>query len=260
MPIANVNGIKLFYDTYGNGEPVVFIHGVAITSRVWDYQKDFISRYYRMIVLDLRGSGRSDKTPAITHTAELLADDLKGLVDYLGYEKVNIVGLSIGAAVAMKFAIKYPHMVSRLILTGAFTDLDGILNFVRKHFAYLVGRMLMTRLFGGLAVKIMLPSASKDELLYYHKNIIKVDKEEIIKYDQILGSYSITPALGRIQAATLLMYGQYEWMLHKYGRLIKGLVKNSQMIIVPGVGHGWNGEKSELFSQYVLKFIKEGTI
>lgn len=260
MPYANVNGVKLYYNIYGNGEPVILIHGVAITSRVWDYQKEELSKNFKMIVYDLRGSGKSQKTPEVIHTAGLLGEDLKGLVAHLGLDRVNIVGLSMGAAVAMKFAIENPEKVSKLILSGAFADLVGPLNFIRKYFGGLIGKALMTRFFGGLATKLMLPSSSREELLYYHKNIISIDEDEVRKYRQILGSYSITPALGRIASPTLIMYGEHEPLLHKYGKIIKDNIKDSKMIVVPGVGHGWNGEEPGLFSNIVTEFIRKGSI
>lgn len=259
MPFARVNGIKLYYNAYGRGEPVVFIHGVGITSRVWDFQKEGLSKDFRMIVYDLRGSGRSSKTVDQFHTAELLAEDLKGLLDYLKVKKVHLVGLSMGAAVAMKFAIEYPHRVKTLILSGAFSDLTGLLNFTKRYLSGIVGKLLMTRFFGELATKMMLPSAPKHELLYYHKNIISVDRDEIKKYRQVLSSYSITSALNKITAPTLIMYGEHEPVMHKYGRLISKKIRNSKMVIVSKVGHGWNGEDPELFNAMVAGFIRKHT-
>jgi 3-oxoadipate enol-lactonase len=256
MPYADVNGIKLYYEIFGEGEPIVFIHGVAITSRVWEFQKEFVSQTHQMIVYDLRGSGKSEKTPQLRHTAELLAEDLRGLLDYLGIEKTHIVGLSMGAAVAMKFAISYSQRVDRLVLSGAFEDLGGILNFIRKYFGYVVGKLLMFRFFGELATRIMLPSAAWEDLLYYHRSIIRIDWDEVRKYNQILASYSITGALGKIMAPTLILYGQYEAVLHKYGYRICENIANARMRIIPGVGHGWNGEQPELFSRMVTSFVK----
>lgn len=258
MPYADANGVKLHYEIFGEGEPIVFIHGVAITSRVWEYQKAYVSQTHKMIVYDLRGSGKSEKTPWLRHTAELLAEDLKGLLDFLGIERTHIVGLSMGAAVAMKFAISYPQRVGRLVLSGAFEDLVGIMNFIRKYFGFILGKLLMFRFFGGLATWIMLPGASRKDLLYYHRNIISIDWDEVRKYNQILASYSITDALSRITAPTLILYGQYEAVLHKYGYRIRDKIADARMKIIPGVGHGWNGEAPELFSRMVVEFLTEG--
>lgn len=255
MPIIRTNGVDLYYEIYGEGEPVVFIHGIGISSKVWVFQKEEVSKYFKMIVYDLRGSGRSGKTPEVTHTAELLCDDLKELLDQLGIYSINIVGISMGAAIAMKFAIKYSNRVKKLVLSGAFTDLDGLLNLIRTHFPNLIGKMLTIRFFNVLATKIMLPSAPKKKLLNYHKNILKIDRDEVVKYNQILSSYTITSALGNIKAPTLLLYGQHEKILHKYGIIIRDKIPNAKMEIIPGVGHGWNGEKPDIFSKKVIDFL-----
>ena len=249
----------LYYETYGAGEPVVFIHGVGVTSRVWEFQREELSKHFRMIVYDLRGSGKSQKTPGMFHTCELMAEDLKGLLDHLQLKRVNIVGISLGACIAMKLAIEYPETVGRLVLTGAFADFRGVLSFVTRHLAHIIGRMLMTRTFGELATKIMLPSSTGEKLLYYHRNIISIDRDEVVKYSQILRSYKITSALGKIKSPAIILYGQYEWGLHKYGRLIRERVKDSRMVVIPGVGHGWNGENPGLFNRTVLDFLLSQT-
>jgi len=259
LPYAEVNDVKLYYNVHGEGEPIVFIHGAAVTSKVWEFQKEHISRHYKMIVYDLRGSGRSQKTTYINHTCELLAEDLKGLIDYLRLDKINIVGLSMGASVAMRFAAQYAGMVKTLIITGAIADVHGILAFICKHFSHIIGKALMTKAGGVTAAKLMLPSCAYKDILYYHSNIINIDKDELIKYHQILKSYTITEALGKITCPTLILYGSLESVFHKYGRQIQEKIKNSRMVIVPGVGHGWNGEAPELFSSIIMEFIRENS-
>ncbi|MDP4092810.1 MAG: alpha/beta hydrolase [Bacillota bacterium] len=256
MSYAKINGFDMYYEVMGDGEPVVFVHGVGVTSRMWEFQKKAFSKEFKMIIFDLRGSGKSSKTPEVYHTAELLCEDLKGLLDFLNIKIVNIVGLSLGAAIAMKFAVEYPDSVKSLVISGAFIDFKRILSFTSRHFCGIIGKLLMTRVFGEMATRIMLPSVSRKGLLYYHKNIINIDRDEVIKYEQILKSYSITPALSKIKAKTLLVYGSRELPFHKYGRAIHKYVKDSVMMIIPGVGHGWNGERPELFNKIVIDFIK----
>lgn len=257
MPYAHLDGFDMYYETYGEGEPVVFIHGVGVTSKVWEFQKEAFSKRYRMIIYDLRGSGKSGKTPEVQHTADLLAKDLLALVNNLELKRFHLVGISLGAAIAMKFAIEYPERVKSLVLSGAFIDFKRVLSFISKYFSNVIGKMLMKRFFGELATKIMLPSAPRKELLYYHRQIIRIDKDEVLKYRQLLNSYSITSALDKINAPVLITYGEYEFPLHKYGRMIKEKVKNARMMVIPGVGHGWNGEDPGLFNSIVLDFITE---
>ncbi len=181
MPYANTNGVKLYFEVYGEGKPLVFIHGIGISSKVWSFQREILSKDFRMIVYDLRGSGKSEKTPQEIHTADMMSEDLKGLVDFLRLDRISLVAISLGAAVAMKFAIKYPEKVDCLILTGAFADLKGILYASSRYFSWIIGKLLMFKFFGELATKFMLPSAPRRELLYYHKNFISIDRDEVTK-------------------------------------------------------------------------------
>jgi pimeloyl-ACP methyl ester carboxylesterase len=140
-------------------------------------------------------------------------------------------------------------------LTGAFADLTGTLGFISKYLSYMIGKLLMYKFFGELATKIMLPSVSRKELLDYHKNVIKIDPDEVKKYRQILNSYSITSALKKITAPTLILYGAYESVFHRYGYMIHKKVKNSEIRVIPGVGHGWNGEDPDEFNRIVVEFL-----
>lgn len=255
MPFAEVADVKLYYTVYGEGEPVVFIHGIGVTSKVWEFQKDYISSRNRMIVYDLRGSGKSSRTPSVFHTVELLSHDLKGLLDYLKLERVGIVGLSAGAAIAMKFAIQYPQYVNRMVLSGAFADLSGIQCFFAKCLPPGIGKVLMSRIFGQMAVRLMLPSASAEKVSRYQRDIICIDSEEIRKCRQLLNSYTIMEALPQIKAPTLLLYGQYDRLAHKQGIIISQLIPNCRARIIMGTGHGANGERSELFNKIVTDFI-----
>lgn len=105
---------NLFYSVKGQGEPLVFIHGNFNDSRIWSYQIDKFSKYYKVICYDLRGYGKSDTpTSSFSHF-----EDLKSLLDLLGIKKVIIVGSSLGGSVAIDFALQYPEYVKSLVLAA----------------------------------------------------------------------------------------------------------------------------------------------
>lgn len=115
MKFAKINGLKLSYQVYGTGFPVIFIHGYGAKKEIWKTQIIDISKKFQIITFDLRGTGESDR-PNIPYTMKMLAGDVKGLMDFIGVEKVHLVGRSFGGMIAQHFALRYSEKVEKLIL------------------------------------------------------------------------------------------------------------------------------------------------
>lgn len=115
MPRVCVNGLELYYQIEGDGEPVVLIPGFAAGGWIWFKQIADVSRRFRVITFDPRGVSASDK-PEGPQTISLLADDVAHLLQTIGVESAHIVGASFGGFVAQEFALKYPAMTRKLVL------------------------------------------------------------------------------------------------------------------------------------------------
>ncbi len=123
MNTVAVNGINLAYTRRGKGTPLVLIHGFPLDSTSWDEIIPLLEDKFDIILPDLRGFGQSTtiKSP---YTISDMAEDLAGLLDYLGIEKTAIAGHSMGGYVALAFAKKYPNRVSGLGLVSSQTAGD----------------------------------------------------------------------------------------------------------------------------------------
>lgn len=115
MSFANINGLKLSYRIYGAGFPVIFIHGYGAKKEIWKPQVVDISKKLQTITFDLRGTGESDR-PNIPYTMKMLAEDVKGLMDFIGVEKIHLIGRSFGGMIAQHFVLQYPEKVEKLVL------------------------------------------------------------------------------------------------------------------------------------------------
>lgn len=115
MPKISVNGLGLYYEIEGDGEPVVLIPGFASGLSLWSTQVPALSRDFRVITFDPRGISASDKSEG-PQTIGLLADDVAHLLQALGISSAHIVGVSFGGFVAQEFALKYPSMARKLVL------------------------------------------------------------------------------------------------------------------------------------------------
>jgi len=122
---APVNGLKMYYEIHGSGEPVVLLHGafMAITGD-WNNWINELAKTRKVIAVDMQGHGRTaDINRDITY--ENLSDDVAGLLDYLKIERADIVGYSLGAGTAMMTAIRHPEKVRKVVSISAPIRRDG---------------------------------------------------------------------------------------------------------------------------------------
>ena len=117
MPHQTVNGIKIYYEEQGKGEPLFLINGLAFPMDLWFAQIRELSKDFRVIALDNRGIGQSDK-PDEEYSIAMMAADAVGLQKALGIEKSHVAGLSMGGFIAQEMALSYPDRVNRLILVA----------------------------------------------------------------------------------------------------------------------------------------------
>ncbi|MEV0538466.1 alpha/beta fold hydrolase [Nocardia salmonicida] len=110
--------VQMAYEDRGTGQPIMFIHGWGGSGDVWDYQVLDLADRFRVITVDLRGHGASDK-PWGTYDYTLFCHDLKILMEHLGLEDVTLVGWSMGGHIGLKFVHTVQAPVRRLVITGS---------------------------------------------------------------------------------------------------------------------------------------------
>ncbi len=117
MAIAIINGMQIYYEIHGTGEPLLLIAGLASDSQSWLSVINRLADRYQVITFDNRGVGRRKPSDEFT-TIEQMADDCVALIQYLGLSPVHLLGHSMGGFIAQRCAIHYPNVVNRLILAG----------------------------------------------------------------------------------------------------------------------------------------------
>src|SRR5262245_9487995 len=117
MPYANINGFRMYFEEFGAGPPVVFVHGHTFDRRIWDEQAGPLSRAYRVVRPDLRGHGRSE-SPADGHTVSQFAEDLAGLIGRLELDRPVVIGHSMGNGAVLGYALARPDGLRGLVLVS----------------------------------------------------------------------------------------------------------------------------------------------
>ncbi|MEA2024147.1 MAG: alpha/beta hydrolase [Actinomycetota bacterium] len=126
MPEITINGHEVFYREQGSGSVALFVHGFPLDSTMWLEQLDALSDVRRCIAPDLRGFGRSAPSVRPVLTMEDHAFDLVALIDALGVERVDLIGLSMGGYVALAFAERYPERLRTLALVDTKSTEDSV--------------------------------------------------------------------------------------------------------------------------------------
>src|SRR5580698_9049307 len=125
---APVNGLKMYYEVQGSGEPVVFLHGAFMTiTNNWDGWIGELSKTRKVIAVEMQGHGRTADIPR-DFTPENLADDVAALLNYLKIPRTDLIGYSMGGEVAMQCAIRHPDKVRKAVIISSTFRSDGMVD------------------------------------------------------------------------------------------------------------------------------------
>lgn len=128
-----LNGTELYYEIYGQGEPLIMIQGCGGNITLWEPLIESLSQHFQLILFDNRGMGRSQITPG-DYTIQLLAEDTAALMNHLEIRAAHILGWSMGGMVAQELAVTYPALVNKLIIVASASRFPDRSAFIFRAF------------------------------------------------------------------------------------------------------------------------------
>lgn len=229
-----VNGINMYYEQYGEGEPILLIHGNGGSTASFDGQIAFLSRKFKVIVADSRGQGRSTNN-ADSLTYELMAEDYYLFLEQLDLDSVNILGWSDGGIIGLIMARDYPEKVKKLIAVGA--NLRADTTAVRPELLDWT-RMMMIQAADSVAAgkKSFATQEMLMRLMLYHPDI---DVED----------------LATIKAPVMIVAGDQDLIKVSHSVEIYQHIPHAQLSIYPNATHNLINEVPQLFNNSVLRFF-----
>jgi len=260
MPYARVKGIQIYYETYGEGFPVVLIGGLGSEIQSWATQIPIYSKHLKVIVFDNRGAGKSDK-PDVPYTIELMADDTAELLDTLGVKSAYVVGKSMGGMIGQWLAIKCPEKVRKLVLgcTSASRDQVGneILRMGRET-ATKIGMkaVWLTAIFWGYTREYIERNLSsiKEALAKVPENPEALTG--YIRQSLACEGHNVTDLVGKIKSPTLVMLGEQDLIVSPNRSCeLAELIPGAELKVFKGIGHGIWRERQEEVDKLVLDFL-----
>lgn len=214
----NVNDINLYYEIYGKGTPIILVHGNGETHQIFDVLIDKLKDNYTVYAIDSRCHGKSEKTEKISY--ELMAQDMIEFIKKLKINKPIFYGFSDGGIIGLLIAIKEPKLLSKLIVSGANLNPNGISKviLILSKIAYFVTRNKLVR------------------MMVKEPNISIKDLE-------------------KINIPTYVLAGKKDVIKEEHTRLIAENIKNSTLEIVPKENHSSYIVHSEKIYNIIKKYI-----
>lgn len=250
---ATVNGLKMYYEVYGAGQPLVLLHGSYMNIPLnWSRMIPPMSRMRQVIVAEMQGHGRTrDIARAISY--EAMADDVAGLLDHLELARADVLGYSMGGGIAFQLAVRHPERVRRLVvLSGAYAH-DGWWPDAEASFASFMPEMLH-----GTPLYEQYASLGNDPAHFpeFVEKVISID----------LQPYDWSDAVKNIRAPLFMAIGdadgvRYEHALElfraKGGGIMGDLhgLPESRLAIIPGTTHIGMMQRTDWLVPMIADFL-----
>jgi 3-oxoadipate enol-lactonase len=263
---VRANGQDLYYESHGDGPPLVLVMGIGYDSSLWKLaQVPALAKRFRVIIFDNRDVGRSSKAHG-RYTIADMADDVVGLLDGLDIARAHVLGLSMGGLIAQQVALRHPTRVDRLVLAGcgaaparvAFDPIGAWAwlkrndptgeTFACEQFVWLFSTAFRRN-----------RAAVESTIAMLSSNPHPVEPDAYQRQADAYLAYDALDQLGDIRAPTLMIVGEQDlltppWICEEVTRGIRGA--RFEVIEGDGASHLAAVERADDFNALVIRFLE----
>lgn len=262
MPYEVIDNKKMYYEIHGEGEAIVFLNGIMMSTTSWTPFLNLLSSKYRVVLVDLLDQGRSDKADGF-YTQDMHIEMLNKLLIKLNIDKFNLLGISYGGEVAMLYALKYQERLNSLILSNTTAYTNKIMKHIGDAWETAASLYNTTNF-----MKVTLPYIYSQK--FYEENFewindrIKLFETAFTKewYDgfrravKSADDLNILERLDEIKVPTLIISSELDVITPiSYQKEIKNRIKNSRWVEIKEAGHASMYEKPNEFVLIILGFL-----
>lgn len=259
MPYLTVDGLHLYYEEEGTGCPLLFIHGLGSSTEDWFRQVAHFAEQYRVIRIDLRGHGRSDRGQGPYHMQQF-SRDVAVVLRRLSAAPAHIVGLSMGGMVSFQLALDAPTLVRSLTIVNS--GVDARLRSWQDLWFYVSRRMavkvLGMRWVGRLLAGRLFPKPEHDELRReFIRRWSSNDKRAYIRSMDAIMGWSVKDKLARMIVPTLLVSAEHDYTPVSEKNRIAARMPNAELAVVEDAHHALPVEKPDGFNAVLDRFLDD---
>lgn len=272
--IKTDDNVKLFYESTGKGEPIIFVHEFAGDYRSWDPQINYLSRYYQCISFCARGYPPSEVPESeSSYSQERAWRDILSVMDNLKIEKAHIVGLSMGGFATLHLGINAQDRVLSLVIAGCGygaipvdkTSFNKEADFsnISLDSAKIILNEGMDKFGSEYALgpsRVQFQNKDPKGWQLFNDQLVKHDP--VGSANTLLGVqnkrpnlYTLEEEIRGITCPTLIINGDEDDMCLEVGLYLKRTIKTAGLLIVPKTGHTINLEEPDLFNNHLFKFF-----
>lgn len=265
MPTVPSNGINIFYEEAGDGDPLLMIMGITAPHEVWIAHAEAWTAQFRCIMPDNRGVGLSSK-PSGKYSSAQMADDMAGLLDALDLEEVRVVGVSMGSIIAQQLAIRHPDRVKSMVLMCPWARCDRYAVGIFRHMMALKARLRPEEFMEFIQLLIFAKGAWDDDETY--GGFLEAREEAAInEFPQPLHGlegqayacmeHNVVEDLSRIECPVLVIGGEDDIFVPQWmAKEVADGIPDSEIHLYRGAGHAFHWERIDDFNPRVVEWLQ----
>ena len=265
MPHVETNGIQMYYEEAGTGDPLIMIMGITARGEVWEAHREAWKNDFRCIMPDNRGVGLSDKPPG-NYSSEMMADDYAGLMDALGIAQARVVGVSMGSIIAQQLCLRHPQKVKSTVLMCPWARCDRYASSVFEHMKICKAHLAPEQFLEWIQLLIFTKPFWDNDAAYqdmvggrgdFRNNPLPQPLHGLEGQAAACVNHNTLAQLGQIQQPSLVIGGKDDiftplWM----GEEVANAIPNCDRHFYDNAGHAFHWEAMDDFNPRVLDWLK----
>ncbi len=261
MAHLRVGNVSLYYETRGQGEPLLFIHGLGSSSRDWEYQVPFFAGDYEVVLYDVRGHGQADKPPG-PYSIPLFARDLAGLIEGLDIAPAHVVGISMGGMIGLELVVDRPDLVRSLVVVNSVPDMT--VRTWRQRFEVwqrlLVAPLLGMEKVGQVLGQRLFPKVEQGELReLFTERWAENDPRAYREAVKAIVGWTVDEHLASIACPVLVVSGDRDYSPVELKAAYVERIPQGELVVIEDSGHGTPVDQPEAFNRALAAFLRRCT-
>ncbi|MGA9569304.1 MAG: alpha/beta hydrolase [Candidatus Acidiferrales bacterium] len=258
MPFTENQGVKIYWDEQGSGEPLLLIMGLSYPSYMWHRTRPFLAQNFRTIAFDNRGIGQSDVPEGVYPIAQM-ASDAAAVLDAASVPSAHVFGVSMGGMIAQEFALQYPQRVRSLIL--------GCTNAGGPHVVNAAPEVLQILMRQG-----MTPEEAKEAIIPFIYDAgtphARIDEDMVIRmkwyptpqgyFGQLQGilAWEAYSRIAQIKSPTLIIHGETDQLVPvANAQLIAERIPHAKLVLIPHASHVFETDQPGVANRAIMEFL-----
>lgn len=259
MAKLQIGNFDLYYEIAGEGQPVLFIHGLGSSCRDWEDQVSHFSKNYQVVSFDVRGHGKSGKPPG-PYSIRLFADDTVALIKSLDLSPVHVVGISMGGMISFQLAIDHPQLLKSMTIVNSGPEM--IARSFKEKLAILqrslIFRLLSMQKIGEILAPRLFPNTDQEELrLKMIKRWAENDKRAYMDSFKALVGWSVTEYIENIEFPTLVIAADEDYSPVSLKEEYVAKMKDAQLVVINNSHHGTPMDQPVEFNKTLAAFLSK---